>query len=63
MREEVAALEGMLEPEHCSQGPELLRALPVLLVTVVDLDNPVVVAVACESLHPVRRNFILEINL
>ena len=63
MGEEVTASHGMSQPEDSTQGAQSLGGFLVVLVTVFDLDKPIVVRIPDVTYHPISRNLILEIDI
>lgn len=61
--EQVAARHGVLQPELRPERSDALRRLPIAPVTLVDLDNPVVVRVTRVAGDAVARDFILELDV
>lgn len=63
MREQVAASQGVAQPELCPQSTKTLPSLAVFVVSFVYFDEPVIVGVADKPSHAVCRNFILEVHV
>lgn len=62
MGEKVTAGHIMSQTKLSPQGSKTLARLPVASVTVIDLDNPVVVRVAGKVWDAISGHFILEID-
>ena len=63
MRKEVTASQGVPQPEDGPQRAKSRGRFPVLLVAVLDLDEPVIVRIPDEFLHSVGGDLILEIDI
>ncbi len=61
--EQIAARHGMLEPELRPERPDALRRLPIAPVTLVDLDNPVVVRVPRVARDAIAGDFVLKLDV
>lgn len=53
----------MSQSERRPEGSESFAGVSITAVTMLDLNEPIIVAIPFEPGHPVARNFILEVNV
>lgn len=62
MTEEITPSHRMAQPKPRPQSPQPLKTLGIMLVTLVDLHEPIVVGVACKASETVSRDLLLKVN-
>lgn len=63
VREKVATGHGVPQAEFGTQSFQAFARLLVPLVTLVDLDIPVIVRIACIARNAITRHFLLEVDV
>jgi hypothetical protein len=53
----------MSQLELRPQRPQSLTRLLIPLITLLDLNDPIIIPIALEARHPICRNFVLKVNI